>query len=171
MRIILRGFFFGSLTAALEALWALVWEVTDDEGTSSSRAAQIWLLWTNKSWAHYFYRQRRVNTFHNPMCAWPTYADTDSFPLGLFIWNRGSVTTLHSKVSLLESVDPQLLCFLRFLSLLLICGFPALVLVVCRCSVAMCAALSTPPPPPAQLLLVSCHVNTHTHQPQSQGSR
>lgn len=78
MRIILRGFFFGSLTAALEALWALVWEVRDDEGTSSSRAAQIWLLWTNKSWGHYFYRQRRVNTFHNPMCAWPTYADTDS---------------------------------------------------------------------------------------------
>lgn len=36
-------------------------------------------LWTNKSLCHYFYRRRRVNTFHNQMCTCSTYADTDSF--------------------------------------------------------------------------------------------
>lgn len=42
-------------------------------------------LWTNKSLCHCFYRQWRVNTFHNQMCTCPTYADTDSFLLRVCI--------------------------------------------------------------------------------------
>lgn len=109
----------------------------------SGELAQSWLLWTNKSQGHYFNRQRRVNTFHNQMCTCPTYADTDSFSLSLFIWKWRSVTTLPSEAVLLESVDPPLL---RFYVLFLVYR-SVVFLAVCRCSVVMCAALSTPPPP------------------------